>query len=70
MKFLKRILHATVRWLYRVSVDELYVPKYQTFSIGYKHESRGVVWDSALPDVLALHVKDLNGKWQDAVLER
>ena len=59
-----------IRYLYKRWVNELYVPAYQTFAIGYRNDATGVVWDSALPDVLSLKVKDTKGKWQDVILKR
>lgn len=59
-----------IKYAYKRWVNELYVPPYQTFAIGYKNNALGVTWQSMLPDTLVLRVKDKAGKWQDAILER
>lgn len=60
-----------VTWLYKRCVDELYVPAHQTFSVSYRDKGKARwIWESMLPDVLVLRIKDLSGKWQDVVLER
>lgn len=59
-----------VKWLYRKIVNELYVPDYQTFSIGLKHPEIAPTWNSFLPDKLTLHIKTKEGACQQAVLTR
>lgn len=55
------------RWLYKRFVNELYVPEYQTFSIGMAETGS---WQSYLPDTLTLHIKTKEGVWQQTILKR
>lgn len=63
------MLKRLIKKLYKHWVNELYVPEYLTFAIGYSNEACGVIWDSMLPDELVLRVKTVKG-WQDVTLKR
>lgn len=65
------MLKLVISWLYRKFVNELFVPEYQTFSIGMKCEGANAkIWNSFLPDVLSLKVRRVDGKWLNFTFNR
>lgn len=59
-------MKSLIVYLYRKCVNEIYIPTYQTFSIGLGGCKRANAehWNSFLPDTLTLHIKTINGCWK------